>query len=84
LLSARGRRRLRALPRGAEDAVVGYWRFERTDAEAAAEKAAARAAGAGAAAGPWGLASAYHAAAGAGAAGGAAPSALEPLSCWST
>jgi hypothetical protein len=28
-----GRRRLRALPRGAEDAVVGYWRFEASEEE---------------------------------------------------
>jgi 5,10-methylene-tetrahydrofolate dehydrogenase/methenyl tetrahydrofolate cyclohydrolase len=30
---ARGRRRLRALARGAEDAVIGYWRFEAGEEE---------------------------------------------------
>jgi hypothetical protein len=39
LSAARGKRRLRAFPRGAEDAVVGYWRFEKSDEELAAEKA---------------------------------------------
>jgi len=38
-LSAQGKRKLKALPRGAEDAVVGYWRFERGDAEVAGEAA---------------------------------------------
>lgn len=37
-LAAMGKRRLRPLPRGAEDAVVGYWRFERSEDETAAEK----------------------------------------------
>ena len=41
-LAMMGKRRLRPLPRGAEDAVVGYWRFERGDDEVAAEKARER------------------------------------------
>jgi hypothetical protein len=41
-LTAMGKRRLRPLPRGAEDAVVGYWRFERSDDELAAEKSRER------------------------------------------
>lgn len=35
-LVSRGKKKLRALPRGAEDAVLGYWRFERPDEEIAA------------------------------------------------
>jgi hypothetical protein len=41
VLAAKGKKKLKALPRGAEDAVLGYWRFERSDQEATAEKAAA-------------------------------------------
>jgi hypothetical protein len=37
-LTSRGKRRLRALPRGQEDAVLGYWRFDKSEEEAAAEK----------------------------------------------
>jgi len=34
----RGKRRLRPLPRGAEDAVIGYWRFERGEDEVVLER----------------------------------------------
>ena len=40
LLASKGKKKLKALPRGAEDAVLGYWRFERSDAESSAEKTA--------------------------------------------
>jgi hypothetical protein len=35
----RGKRRLRPLPRGAEDAVIGYWRFDRGEDETTLERA---------------------------------------------
>lgn len=34
---AQGQKRLRPLPRGIEDGVVGYWRFEKSDSEAETE-----------------------------------------------
>ena len=42
LISSRGKRKLKPLTRGAEDAVVGYWRFEKSGDEEAGEKARER------------------------------------------
>ena len=83
-LAAQGKRKLRPLPRGAEDAVIGYWRFEKGEEESGGEKVRERelrrlgkwgpkASPADTAAGLWGIA---HGPASSGSSGGS----KEPLS----
>ena len=87
--AARGKRKLRPLPRGAEDAVLGYWRFEKGAEEDAAEKVrekelrrigkwGPRAKPVDTASGLWGVGQLTSVVGG----GGGGPGALSPLAPW--